>query len=58
MTAERLYTVAEVSEVFGVSELTIGRWLRAGKLIGIKAGKGWRITESDLQSFIDKNRQA
>lgn len=58
MTAEKLYTVQEASEVFGVSPLTLGRWLREGKLIGTKIGKQWRITETDLQDFINKNRQA
>ena len=57
MTAEKLYTLKAVAEAFGVSELTIGRWLREGKLIGTKIGKGWRVTESDLQRYIDENRQ-
>ena len=57
MTAEKLYTVQEASEVFGVSPLTLGRWLREGKLVGTKIGKQWRITETDLQDFINKNRQ-
>jgi len=57
LTVERLYTVDELSKALGVSPLTIGRWLRAKKLIGTKLGKQWRITETDLQDFINKNRQ-
>lgn len=57
MAAEKLYTVQEVSEVLGVSPLTLGKWLRAKKIVGTKMGKLWRITESDLQAFIEKNRQ-
>lgn len=57
MTAEKVYTVEEVATAIGVSPLTIGRWLREKKLIGTKLGKKWRITESDLQDFINKNRQ-
>lgn len=57
MTAEKVYTVQEASEVLGVSPLTLGKWLREGKIIGVKLGKLWRITETDLQDFISKNRQ-
>lgn len=57
MTAEKVYTIEEVATALGVSPLTIGRWLREKKLIGTKLGKKWRITESDLQDFINKNRQ-
>ncbi|NLD23368.1 MAG: helix-turn-helix domain-containing protein [Bacteroidales bacterium] len=57
MSAEKLYTVKEVSEMLGVSPLTLGRWLRNKELIGTKIGKQWRVTDSDLQAFIDKNRQ-
>ena len=57
MTAEKLYTVQEASEALGISPLTLGKWLREGKITGTKLGKLWRITESDLQDFINKNRQ-
>jgi len=57
MTAEKLYTQEEAAEALGISPLTLGNWLRAGKIIGTKVGKKWRITENDLQAFIDKNRQ-
>ena len=57
MTAEKLYTVEEAAEALGISPLTLGNWLRAGKITGTKIGRKWRITESDLQSFIEQNRQ-
>jgi excisionase family DNA binding protein len=57
VTAEKLYSVEEAAEALGISPLTLGDWLRAGKIIGTKIGRKWRITESDLQAFIDKNRQ-
>ena len=57
MTAEKLYTVQEASESLGISPLTLGKWLREGKITGTKLGKLWRITETDLQNFIEKNRQ-
>ena len=52
-----LYTVEEAAEKLKISPLTLGNWLRAGKIIGTKVGRKWRITENDLQAFIDKNRR-
>ena len=55
---DRLYSVAEAADTLGISPLTLGDWLRAGKIIGTKIGRKWRITESDLQAFIDAGRRA
>jgi len=57
LTAEKLYSVEEAAELLGISPLTLGNWLRAGKITGTKIGRKWRITDSDLQAFIEKNRQ-
>jgi excisionase family DNA binding protein len=57
MTAERLYTLKEASEALGISPLTLRKWIIAGQIVGTKIGKQWRITETDLQDFINKNRQ-
>ncbi len=57
MTAEKLYTVEEAAEALGISPVTLGDWLRAKKITGTKIGRKWRITESDLQAFIERNRQ-
>lgn len=54
---DRLYSVAEAAAVMGISPLTLGDWLRAGKIVGTKIGRKWRITESDLQAFIDAGRR-
>jgi len=47
-----LLTPKEVAEKLRVSEQTVLRWLRNGKLKGVKAGRLWRIREEDLQEFI------
>lgn len=54
---ERLYSVDEAAGTLGISPLTLGDWLRAGKIAGTKIGRKWRITESDLQAFIDAGRR-
>lgn len=57
MTVEKLYSVEEAAGVLDISPVTLGDWLRAGKIIGTKIGRQWRITESDLRSFIEDSRQ-
>lgn len=58
--AERLLTVAEVSDRLGVSVFTVREWLKAGRLQGFRMGGsklGWRVRESDLDRFIEHMAQ-
>jgi excisionase family DNA binding protein len=49
-----LLTVAEVAERLKTSEAFVYRQLRAKKLRGSNlGGKSWRISEDDLQRYID-----
>ncbi len=50
--AEKLLTPEDAAERLAVSPKSIRDWLRAGKLKGVKAGKLWRIHESDLEDFL------
>lgn len=47
-------TVQEVAERLKVSENTVRRWIREGELKALKAGKSYRITEEQLQKFLEK----
>ena len=52
---ERYMTVETVARRLAISEETIRRWLRSGRLRGIRLGErraGWRISERDLDDFI------
>jgi excisionase family DNA binding protein len=49
---ERLLTPAEIVTRLNVSLVTVGRWLREGKLKGVKAGRQWRVLESELEAFL------
>jgi excisionase family DNA binding protein len=40
-----------------ISRLTVGDWLRSGKLIGVKVGRLWRIRESDLEAFLEGGKR-
>lgn len=51
----RILTINQVAERLQVSYETVRHWLRTGTLKGFKIGGFiWRIKESDLEEFIDK----
>lgn len=50
---DKLLTLKETAKILRVSERTVMRYLKAGKLKASKVGR-WRIKESDLEKFLDK----
>ena len=53
--AEDLLTVTEVAEQLRVSEETVRRWLRDGRLRGRRLPStraGWRIPASEMRRFV------
>lgn len=57
MTEERLMTVEQVAEEMQVSEETVRRWLRGGRLRGFQPGGtkiGWRIPASEVRRFVSQ----
>lgn len=52
MNLANLYTPEEVAKRLKVSRRAVYQWLTTGKLVGMKAGQGWRITEEDLIAFM------
>lgn len=57
MTIEKVYTSEEVAEMLKVDIKSVQAWLRKGHIGGIKLGKIWRITETDLNNFIEEGRK-
>jgi len=51
------YTTEQIAETMQLEVETIRTFIRQGKLGAYKAGKGWRVTEEDLQKYIDDNRK-
>ena len=51
---EKLLTLKETAKILRVSERTIMRYLKSGKLKASKVGQ-WRIKESDLEKFLKQN---
>lgn len=51
----KVYTVAEAAKILKVSQETVRRWARSGKLKGINPGKGWRFTDKDIRRFLGQD---
>ena len=49
---ERLLTTEEIAAILSVHPRTVMRWLREGKLKGLKVGRLWRVRLEDLEAFI------
>ena len=50
---KKLYTIQEVSEIVGISESEIIRMVMLKKLPAIRLGKAIRISEDDLEKFLN-----
>jgi len=51
---EQYFTIEEIAKMLKVTYLTVYRWIQAGKLLSVKAGKQYRIKKSDLDNFLSK----
>lgn len=49
---EEFLTPKDLARILKVSYMTVYRWLKAGKLKSLKAGKQYRINKSDLSDFL------
>ena len=50
-----MYTPEQVRDICEVNLETVYRWLRSGKLNGVKVGgKLWRISTESLDAFLGK----
>jgi len=47
------YLVSELAEKLRVSEMTIYRYIEAGKLKAHRLGKGYRIPKEEFEKFLD-----
>jgi excisionase family DNA binding protein len=51
-TEERLLSLEDVANRLQVSDQSVRRWIKAGKLAAYKPGLEWRIRPSDLENFL------
>ena len=50
-------TVEEVAKQLKVHIKTVRHWINTGELEAMDIGRGYRISKSDLQAFIDKRKK-
>jgi len=50
-------TTDEAIEYLKISKPTFLKYIRIGRLKAIKAGKGWRILQSELYRFLNGNTE-
>ena len=55
---ETFYNVAELAEMFGLSETTIRTYFNDGRIIGRKIGKSWHAKESAIKTYFNKDKNA
>lgn len=49
---DQVLTTDEAMEYLKISKPTFLKYIRLGRIKAIKAGKGWRILESELYRFL------
>lgn len=54
MLEQKLYTVADVAELTGLTSRTIRNYLKDGTLRGRKIGVQWRFTEDDINRLFSE----
>ena len=54
---ERLMTPEEVAEALQLHHLTVLKFIKNKDLKSIKLGRIYRVKESDLEAFLEGNRQ-
>jgi excisionase family DNA binding protein len=49
---DKLLTTKDAAGILRIEEETVRRWLRRGKLRGLKIGTDWRLTQRALEEFV------
>ncbi|MFC1655883.1 helix-turn-helix domain-containing protein [Patescibacteria group bacterium] len=56
--ADKLLTSEQVSQILQVHPFTVLKYIKEGKLRGLKLGRVWRIRESDVEKFLEERFMA
>ena len=51
---DEIMNVEQLAKFFGVSDQTIWRWCKSGKLPAFKIGAQWKIRRSDISKVINQ----
>ena len=51
---QEFYLVKELADTLRISEMTVYRYIKSGKIKAHKIGKEFRIIKKEFQNFLDK----
>jgi excisionase family DNA binding protein len=54
MDEERYWSPREIAEKLHVNVSTVTRWITSGQLKAIRAGKQWRVADSAIREFVER----
>lgn len=52
---DNYYSVTDLIDILEVTRRTVLKYIKKGKLRAFKLGNQWRVTEEELQKFINRN---
>ncbi len=55
---QKLLTLKEASDILHVNPEVLRRWLRGGRVNGVKVGSDWRISQTELSNMLRPARPA
>ncbi len=55
---QKLLTLKEASDILHVNPEVLRRWLRGGRVNGVKVGSDWRISQAELSNMLRPSRPA
>lgn len=55
--SDELLDIRQVQNILKLSERTVFRLIKSGELKGFKAGSKWRFATSDIEDYINRQRQ-
>lgn len=53
---KKFFSAAEIAERYNVKVTTVWEWLRSGRLTAIRIGRGYRVSNEDLEKFEKEGR--
>jgi len=51
---DKILNVEQIAKFFDVSDQTVWRWCKSGKLPAFKIGSQWKIRQSDINKIINQ----
>lgn len=54
MEEKKVYTLDEVAQLLNTTKKTLYTYIKSGKLKAVKIGKLWRVTNENLDDFLNK----